>query len=62
MYRLGDEVEVKLVEVAPIAGALRFEMMSEGRVLAKRDRPKVQGGRHPFHARGKSARGHSRGR
>jgi len=29
-FRLGDEVEVKLVEAAPFAGALRFEMMSEG--------------------------------
>lgn len=30
-FRLGDEVEVKLVEAAPIAGALRFELLSEGR-------------------------------
>jgi ribonuclease R len=29
-FRLGDEVEVKLVEAAPFAGALRFEMISEG--------------------------------
>ncbi len=29
-YRLGDTVEVKLVEAAPVAGALRFEMLSEG--------------------------------
>ena len=29
-YRLGDEVEVRLVEAAPVAGALRFEMLSEG--------------------------------
>jgi ribonuclease R len=29
-FRLGDEVEVKLVEAAPFAGALRFEMMSQG--------------------------------
>ena len=41
MYRLGDTVEVKLVEVAPLAGALRFEMLSEGRVLPKRERPKM---------------------
>ena len=39
MHRLGDRVEVKLVEVAPLAGALRFELISEGRVLARRDRP-----------------------
>ena len=30
-YRLGDAVTVRLVEAAPIAGALRFEMLSEGR-------------------------------
>jgi ribonuclease R len=30
-YRLGDRVEVKLVEAVPAAGALRFEMLSEGR-------------------------------
>jgi ribonuclease R len=29
-YRLGDRVEVKLVEAAPVAGALRFELLSEG--------------------------------
>jgi ribonuclease R len=32
-YRLGDIVEVKLVEAAPHAGALRFEMISEGRAM-----------------------------
>ena len=30
-YRLGDRVTVRLVEAAPVAGALRFEMLSEGR-------------------------------
>ena len=30
-YRLGDAVTVKLVEAAPVAGALRFELLSEGR-------------------------------
>jgi ribonuclease R len=39
MHRLGDKVEVKLVEVAPLAGALRFEMISEGRIVGRRDRP-----------------------
>jgi ribonuclease R len=33
-YRLGDRVTVKLVEAAPVAGALRFELLSEGRVSA----------------------------
>ena len=30
-YRLGDTVEVKLVEAIPTAGALRFEMLTQGR-------------------------------
>jgi ribonuclease R len=30
-YRLGDSVTVKLVEAIPVAGALRFELMSGGR-------------------------------
>jgi ribonuclease R len=29
-YRLGDAATVKLVEAAPVAGALRFEILSEG--------------------------------
>ncbi len=29
-YRLGDTVQVRLVEVIPTAGALRFEMLSQG--------------------------------
>jgi ribonuclease R len=29
-YRLGDCVAVRLVEAAPVAGALRFELVSEG--------------------------------
>lgn len=43
-YRLGDAVTVRLAEAAPVAGALRFEMLSEGRrdararVLAKDQR------------------------
>ena len=35
-YRLGDSVEVRLVEAIPTAGALRFEMLSEGRSLGGR--------------------------
>ena len=36
-YRLGDRVSVKLVEAAPATGALRFELMSEGRYEGRRD-------------------------
>jgi ribonuclease R len=35
-YQLGDAVTVKLVEAAPFAGALRFEMVSEGKSRAGR--------------------------
>jgi ribonuclease R len=35
-YRLGDPVEVRLVEAIPTAGALRFEMLSEGRSVGTR--------------------------
>ncbi len=35
-FRLGDMVEVKLVEAAPFAGALRFEMLSKGSGRAAR--------------------------
>jgi ribonuclease R len=35
-YRLGDLVEVRLVEAIPTAGALRFEMLSEGRSIGAR--------------------------
>jgi ribonuclease R len=38
MHRLGDAVEVKLVEAAPVAGALRFELLSEGRILPRGER------------------------
>jgi ribonuclease R len=49
-YRLGDSVEVRLVEAIPTAGALRFEMMSEGRPLGAR----------PKGARGRSDKGRRR--
>ncbi|AMN42454.1 ribonuclease R [Rhodoplanes sp. Z2-YC6860] len=34
-YRLGDRVTVKLVEAAPVAGALRFELLSEGKIVGR---------------------------
>jgi ribonuclease R len=49
-YRLGDRVTVKLVEAAPVAGALRFELLSEGRA-----------GKPPRHAR-HIPRHHQRGK
>jgi ribonuclease R len=35
MHRLGDVVDVRLVEAAPVAGALRFELLSEGHVVPR---------------------------
>ncbi|MEH2477071.1 ribonuclease R [Nitrobacteraceae bacterium AZCC 2146] len=35
MHRLGDVVDVRLVEAAPVAGALRFELLSEGNVAPR---------------------------
>src|ERR1700677_3538294 len=35
MHRLGDVVDVRLVEAAPVAGALRFELLSEGHVTPR---------------------------
>ncbi|MCC7348030.1 MAG: ribonuclease R, partial [Variibacter sp.] len=58
-YRLGDRVAVKLVEAAPVAGALRFELVSEGRRQLPRARPGQLRGRtpKPTRKRGRSARG-----
>ena len=39
MHRLGDIVTVKLVEAAPLAGALRFELVSETASRQTRPRP-----------------------
>jgi ribonuclease R len=48
-FRLGDTVEVRLVEAAPLAGALRFEILSEGRYMSpargKRAVRRAAGGR-----------------
>ncbi len=44
-YRLGDSVRVKLVEAIPLAGALRFEMVSEGRKMPTAVRSFHKGGR-----------------
>lgn len=44
MHRLGDVVDVRLVEAAPVAGALRFELISEGKVEPRGRRREA--GRH----------------
>jgi len=43
-FQLGDPVEVRLVEAIPSAGALRFELLSEGRMIGvKPVRGRIQG-------------------
>jgi ribonuclease R len=44
-YRLGDPVSVRLVEAAPVAGALRFELLSDGKQIKNSNvgRKKKQG-------------------
>jgi ribonuclease R len=56
VYRLGDRVEVKLVEAIPTAGALRFEMVSDGKQRTVATRPRrlgkrTQQPRRPSHTR-----------
>ncbi|HEY6025099.1 MAG TPA: ribonuclease R [Pseudolabrys sp.] len=48
-YRLGDPVTVKLVEAAPVAGALRFELLSEGRAGRSGHRGRHDTPRHKPH-------------
>lgn len=64
-YQLGDPVEVRLVEAIPTAGALRFDMLSEGRKIASSkgrprsrsaDRTKVRGRGKPRGPRSKKRR------
>jgi len=60
-YQLGDPVEVRLVEAIPTAGALRFDMLSEGRQIGttqRRGRPAVKGrGGRPGGSKGPRGKG-----
>ncbi len=51
-YQLGDAVNVKLAEAVPLAGALRFEILSEGR--------KMPAGTRSFHKSGRRLRSRQR--
>jgi ribonuclease R len=69
MHRLGDVVDVRLVEAAPVAGALRFELLSEGAVPARRGRrpgardvARAQAGQDAKPRPGRSPRKKDRGR
>jgi ribonuclease R len=63
-YRLGDRVTVRLVEAAPVAGALRFELLSEGRYDASRRRAPAEAVQHKKRtdARGTKRRARRRNR
>jgi ribonuclease R len=71
MHRLGDVVDVRLVEAAPVAGALRFELLSEGTVAprgrrrpgagdAMRAKAKTHPGRSPRKGKDKGKSGKSK--
>jgi ribonuclease R len=55
-YQLADRVEVKLLEVAPLAGAMRFEMLSEPKALPSGKRSYHKATRRPAPARKTGAR------
>jgi ribonuclease R len=57
MHRLGDVVDVRLVEAAPVAGALRFELLSEGQVAPRG--PRRPGANDAASARAKTQPGRS---
>jgi ribonuclease R len=63
-HRLGDKVSVRLVEAAPVAGALRFELLSEGRrgIAARRSARGARARRAPPPSRGKPKRAKARKR
>ncbi len=65
MHRLGDVVDVRLVEAAPVAGALRFELLSEGRVMPRgrrREQGRNDGLKAKVGAQAKAYLGRSAGR
>lgn len=56
MHRLGDAVEVRLVEAAPVAGALRFELLSEGQPAPRGERGRSRTGGKARPDRGKKTK------
>ncbi len=54
-FALGDRVEVRLVEAAPYAGALRFELLSEGHYHKRKSARERTISRNRKHARGGGA-------
>ncbi|WP_439925117.1 ribonuclease R [Nitrobacter sp. JJSN] len=58
MHKLGDVVEVRLVEAVPLAGALRFELLSGGHAGSRAPRPRS--GRNRKGPRGPQGAGQSK--
>jgi ribonuclease R len=60
-YRVGDNVDVKLIECVPSAGALRFEMVSDGKYRPELSKAvRKRGGRSSLRGlRGSGGRGKS---
>lgn len=56
MHQLGDPVDVRLIEARPVAGALRFDLLTEGRYVPKSERGQRRGKRSfgPERSSGKS--------
>jgi ribonuclease R len=61
-YQIGDTVEVKLVAAVPLAGALQFEMLSEGKKLPAGTRSFHKAGRRDRSGRAKPGTRPPRGR
>ncbi|MBX3577886.1 MAG: ribonuclease R [Rhizobiaceae bacterium] len=63
-FQLADRVEVKLVEIAPLAGAMRFEMLTDPKPLpgSVRSHHKTKGARERARAARKGGRPHGRRR
>lgn len=55
-YRLGDVVDVRLIEAVPSAGALRFEMLSEGTYRAESRQRRSPKGASPRKSKGSPQR------
>lgn len=60
-YQIGMDVEVQLVEAAPVAGALRFDMISEGKKVDILPRSR-RSNQKPYKKRFKAGRGRSKRR
>jgi ribonuclease R len=59
-FRLGDAVTVKLVEAAPVAGALRFELLSSGRTATTHPRARREERHRQVRPRGKGGKGNKK--